>query len=73
MATREIPKPAFKACDETSLTLVWEGIGSLEDSDEVRLEYKRPNEEWASDNSIAIEKGNGEALIVEVIDLEPGE
>jgi hypothetical protein len=72
MTTREIPKPSFKTCDETSLTLVWDGIGNLEDTDTIRLEYKKPNEEWVPENSVAIEKGESEALIVEVIDLEPG-
>lgn len=73
MTTRQIPKPSFKTCDETSLTLAWEGIGELQDSDTLRLEYKKPNEEWVAENSVAIQKGDGEAMIVEVIDLEPGE
>mmetsp|Transcript_8026 Transcript_8026/g.13613 ORF Transcript_8026/g.13613 Transcript_8026/m.13613 type:complete len:114 (-) Transcript_8026:186-527(-) len=72
MATRDIPKPSFKTCDETSLTLAWEGIGHLEPSDLLKLEYKKPNEEWVADNSVPIEKGESEAVIVEVIDLEPG-
>jgi hypothetical protein len=72
MATRNIPKPSFKTCDETSLTLAWEGIGHLEPTDSLRLEYKKPNEEWVAENSVAIEKGESEAVIVEVIDLEPG-
>ena len=70
--TRDIPKPSFKTCDETSLTLKWEGIANLEESDSLRLEYKLPNDEWVAENSVAIEKGEGEASIVEVIDLEPG-
>ena len=73
MTTRDIPKPSFKGCDETSLTLEWQGIVELQDSDTLRLEYKKPNEEWVAEQSIAIEKGKDGAVIAEVVDLEPGE
>lgn len=67
-----IPKPSFKNCDETSLTLAWKEIDNLEDSDKIRLQYKKPNEDWIKENSMTVEKGQGEAVLVEVVDLEPG-
>jgi hypothetical protein len=81
-----IPKPSFKTCDETSLTLSWpefdsknKDIRSFTSSSAVfsfliffRFEYKKYGEEWHSAKSVKIDKGSSEVKIVDIIDLDPG-
>jgi hypothetical protein len=65
-----IPKPMFKTCDETSLTLGWPQFDY--GSGAVRLQYKKHYEEWDKCHDVEVAGGANEVQVVDVIDLEPG-
>jgi hypothetical protein len=65
-----LPKPQFKTCDETSLTISWENFDPQ--GAELRLEYKKYGEEWERAKFVIIKGGSSEARIVDVVDLDPG-
>lgn len=69
-----IPKPTFKSCDETSLTLKWDNFLKEENSD-IKIQYRELDLDWDnalefvvtpdSDNEISIQA-------VDLVDLNPG-
>eukprot|EP01041_Mallomonas_annulata_P011018 gene11018-23016_t len=72
-----IPKPALKSCDETSLSLSWEGFDTsiLAEEDTFRVQYKMAAGPWDNLKSLDLPKvSESQQLhdILDVVDLEPG-
>lgn len=65
-----IPKPTFKTCDETSLTLGWPHFAS--ENVVVKLQYKKHYEDWEKCFTLDVASGATEVEVMEVEDLEPG-
>lgn len=69
-----LPKPAFSACDETSLKLKWEAI-EYQLLNSLSLQYKEVFETWeqAKDCPIPVNSADGAQLSsTDVVDLKPG-
>ncbi len=80
-----IPKPLFKTCDETSLSLSWDQK-ALNDAFpkglecyEIRLQYKEIHESWDHAKEYSVsganrDGSNGEVLLkqADLVDLKPG-
>jgi len=73
-----IPKPSYKACDETSLKLFWDSAvfsKALESSNyDVKLQYKEVHETWEQAKELPGSIKSSEVTITEadVVDLNPG-
>ena len=74
-----LPKPEFKSCDETSLSLKLDlaTIGGISDDRELRLQYKLPQEPWTvAKHEVVRPESHADGTInisnINVDDLNPG-
>ncbi len=63
-----IPKPEFKSCDETSLSLKLNvtAINGLDKSNELRLEYKLHHEAWPNAKHLIVQPEHGNESSVNI-------
>lgn len=66
----KIPKPIYKACDETSITISWPPFNY--ENSKLGVQYKEPHVEWSDAKVMDIEQGTTELTVFEFADLKPG-
>mmetsp|Transcript_18233 Transcript_18233/g.18301 ORF Transcript_18233/g.18301 Transcript_18233/m.18301 type:complete len:116 (-) Transcript_18233:63-410(-) len=75
MSLSSIPKPALKSCDETSVSLTWEGFNASElNADDIfKVQYKVAAAPWTDSLEVVLPKNQQEmSNIQDLVDLEPG-
>ncbi len=66
-----LPKPVFKACDETSLTLVVDGFTWDAQNESLFLEFKEPREDWSEAKEMLVTELTLKKE-TDIVDLKPG-
>ena len=64
-----LPKPAFQACDETSITLKCDYTEV--NGEELFIQYKEPHQDWSVASFTKV-KHDKSLTLADVVDLKPG-
>jgi hypothetical protein len=70
LAPIKIPKPSYKSCDETSITITWHTFDTKGGS--LYIQYREPNVGWEGAKMMAVPNDQHELVVCEFADLKPG-